>query len=135
MCNTGRLLDPTAIMPLLIISALRTSNRQLTTSDANDLEPAKLLRSMFHYCFRNRQGSRQSLSNQWCQKGAIDFTRTGRRCHHTHRKSICTCQRTPGCKYYFSDAYTKFGIFLLQSNSTFFLPNFFFFFLVLTAFL
>ena len=44
--------------------------------------------------FRDRKGPQQPVSNQRLREGASQSARSCRSPHHTHRKSLCSCQRT-----------------------------------------
>ena len=44
--------------------------------------------------FRDRKGPQQPVSNQRLREGAPQSARPGRSPHHSHRKSLCSCQRT-----------------------------------------
>ena len=44
--------------------------------------------------FRDRKGPQQPVSNQRLREGASQSARACRSPNHTHRKSLCSCQRT-----------------------------------------
>ena len=71
--------------------------------------------------FRDRKGPQQPVSNQRLREGASQSARACRSPHHTHRKSLCSCQRTSRgeCPFPNNDILSLKGLFWTEIKKSF----------------